>query len=112
MHAWLTARPMRFSATFPSACREGTEARYLARLSVFFSGFHILAQDGVHRSLVAPAVLAKECQHVGINPQGDLLLRAGPEYCVLEEVRAELRRVGKVDVLIPHRVNSLPNDSR
>lgn len=73
-----------------------------------FSGFHVLAQDGVDRGLIAPAVLAKECQHVGINAQGDLLLRAGPEYCVLEEVRAELRRVGKVDVLIPHRVNSLP----
>src|SRR6266851_205443 len=61
-----------------------------------FSGFHVLAQDGVDRGLVAPAVLAEKREHVGINAQGNLLLRPRPENCVLEEVRAEFGRVGKI----------------
>src|SRR5258708_1161189 len=73
-----------------------------------FSGFHVLAQDGVDRGLIASPVLAEKREHVGINAQGNLLLRSRPEYCVLEEVSAELGGGGKVDVLIPHRVNSLP----
>jgi hypothetical protein len=41
-----------------------------------FSGFHVLAQDGVDCGLVAAAVLAEECQHIGIDAQGNLLLWA------------------------------------
>src|SRR5271155_2698789 len=106
MRAWLTARPTRFSAIFPSACREGTEAK--RGLGSLFSGFHILAQDGVHCGLVPAAMLAEERKHVGIDAQCNLLFRSWPQNSVLEEVRSQLRCVGKIYVLIAHRVDALP----
>src|SRR5580692_3855427 len=104
---WRTVYPTRFSAIFPSECREGTgtDCR-LHRLT--FSGFHVLAQDGVHRGLVAAAVLAEKRQHVGINAQGNLFLRPRPENRVLKEVGPHLWDIGIVDVFVAHRVNALP----
>ncbi len=74
----------------------------------FLSYLHVLAQDSVHCALVATAVFAEECQHVGIDTQGNLLLWPRPDYCVLEEVRAEFGRLGKIYVFVAHRVNALP----
>src|ERR1700733_4192184 len=73
-----------------------------------FLSFHILAQHGIHRGLITTAMLAEECQHVGINAEGDLLLRPRPDDRILEEIRAQLTYVRKVDVFVSHRINSRP----
>src|SRR5260370_37534203 len=100
MRGGLTALPTKFSATFPNACREGTAAKYagLGPLA-FFSCFHVLAQDGVHRRLVAAPMLGKERRHVGINAQGNLLLRPPPDRCIPVEVRAYVCGARKIDIL-------------
>ena len=72
---------------------------------------HILAQDGVDRRLIAAAVLAEESKYVGINAQSDLLFRPRPDNCICKKVRPLLRNVGKVDVLVPERVNYSSNPS-
>src|SRR6202034_1122140 len=109
MRTWLIARPTRFFAISRSACRGSTEAKALRLGSLaLFSRFHVPAQHGVHRGLVTATVLAKERKHVGIDAQGNLLFWSRPDYRVLEEIRAELGRVGKIYVLIAHRVDALP----
>jgi hypothetical protein len=53
-------------------------------------------------------MLAKEREHVGIKAQGDLLLRSWPDDGIRKKVRSLFRNVREVDILIPHRINSLP----
>src|SRR5579863_806647 len=73
-----------------------------------FLGFYILPQNGVNRRLIASAVFAKKGQHIGVDPQSDLLLKSRPKNGVLKEIRALLRDVREIDIFIPHRINSLP----
>src|SRR6267154_241555 len=108
MHVWLTARLTRFSAISPSACREDTAAKYRLGPLSFFSGLHVLAQDGVNRTLVPAAVFAEKRQNVGIDPQSNLLFGSRPDNRVCKKVWPQLWNIGKVDVLIPEGVNPLP----
>src|ERR1035438_7548518 len=75
---------------------------------MFFSRLHVLAQHGVNGALITPSMLAKECQHVRIDAQSNLLFRSWPDDGVCKKIRAKLRAIGEVDVLIPHCVNPLP----
>jgi len=67
----------------------------------FFSRFHIFAQNQVNRSLITPPVFAEKRENIGIDAQGNLLLRPRPENCIREEIRPLLWNVGIVNVLIP-----------
>jgi hypothetical protein len=58
--------------------------------------------------LISPALLAKKRQHVGIDPQRNLLLRSRPDYRARKEVRAEFGHIRKIYVFIPKCINPLP----
>ena len=73
-----------------------------------FSCLYVFAKHCVDRGLVAFATLAEEGEHIRIKAQCDLLLLAGPKYCVSKKVRSLLWNVGIVDILISERINSLP----
>src|SRR5260370_14727373 len=91
-------------------CLEVIQNSPSARLQnlAFIPDLHVFAQDRVDCGLVAPAVLAKECQHVGIDAQSNLLLWSRPDDCVGKKVWPLLWNVGIVNVLIPECVNPLP----
>src|SRR5205823_2097862 len=95
-----------------SGYRGSTAASASTRCAIsdgpLFLRFHIFAQDSVDRGLIAAAMLAEERQHVGINAQGNLLLRSRPDYRSGEEIRTLLWNIGKVNVFVSKRINSLP----
>jgi len=115
MPCWRIRMSTKFCARFRSECRGSIASRWSSALGRFprlacsaFAAVHVFPQDCVDVCLVAFSALAEEGKHIGIEAQGNLFLWAWPEYCSCEEIWSLLWNIGKVDILVSKRINSLP----
>jgi hypothetical protein len=101
----------KFFAPSRSACRGSTASHWLA--GCWSSAFalydlHVSPENGINRGLIAFAPFAEKRKHVGIEAQGNLLLRSRPEYRPCEEIRTEFGHLRKIYIRISKRINPLP----